>query len=71
MPSNQILFSHMLKEDTRTHTHTHTRAHTVEYYAATKKNGMLPFEILWINLGCINKSTEKNKYGIISLICGL
>ena len=49
MPSNHILFSHILKEDTHTHAHTHT----VEYYASTKKNEMLPFATLWINLGCI------------------
>ena len=72
MPSNHILFSHILKEDTHTHTHTHTHTLTVEYYAATKKNEMLTFATLWINLGCIMLSeiSQQGKNGMISLICG-
>ena len=49
--------------------------HTVEYYSATKKNEILPFtmmcvELEYITLSKISKS-EKNKYHMISLICGI
>ena len=38
-----------------THTHTHTHTHT-EYYSAIRKNEILPFAMMWIELGCITLS---------------
>ena len=59
---------------THTHTHTHTHIHTVEYYSAIKKNEMLPFATTQMDLEGIMLSeisqTEKDKYCMISLICG-
>ena len=63
---------------THTHTHTHpteTHIHTTEYYSAIKKNEILPFATTLTDLKGIMLSeisqTEKNKYHMISLICGL
>ena len=57
------------------YTHTHTHMHTVEYYSAKKKNEILPFATTWRNLEGIMLSdisqTEKDKYCMISLICGI
>ena len=71
----------MDKEDvthTHTHTHTHTYTHThtqMEYYSAIKKNEILPFAITWMDLEGVMLSeisqTEKDKYCMISLICGI
>ena len=33
-----------------THTHTHTHTHTMEYYLAIKKNEILPFAMMWMEL---------------------
>ena len=35
---------------THTLTHTHTYAHTTEYYSAIKKNDILPFVTMWMDL---------------------
>ena len=37
---------------THTHKHTHTHTHTqiLEYYSAFKKNAILPFATIWIDL---------------------
>ena len=47
----------------------------MEYYSALKKNDILPFATTWMDLGGIMLSeisqTEKDKYGMISLICGI
>ena len=49
--------------------------HTMEYYSAIKKNEIMPFAATWIGLDIIILSevsrTEKDKYHIISLICGI
>ena len=62
----------MDKEDMHTHTHTHT--HT-DYYSAIQKNEILPFATTWMDLQAIMLSEisqiEKNKYYMISLICGI
>ena len=46
----------------------------MEYYSAIKKNEIMPFAATWIDLGIIIRSevsqTEKDKYHMISLICG-
>ena len=46
--------------------------YTVEYYSAIKKNEIMPFAATWMDLEIIIRSqTEKDKYHIISLICGI
>ena len=49
--------------------------YTMEYYSAVKKNEILPFAITWMDLEGIMLSetsqTEKDKYCMISLICGI
>ena len=49
--------------------------YTVEYYSAIKKNEMMPFAATWMNLVIIIlgevSQTEKEKYPILSLICGI
>ena len=49
--------------------------YTVEYYLAIKKKKVLPFVTGWINLGNIMLSEisqwEKDKYHMISFICGI
>ena len=49
--------------------------YTMEYYSATKKNEIMPFAATWIDLEIIIlnevSQTEKDKYHMISLICGI
>ena len=58
-----------------THTHTHTHTHSMEYYSAIKKNEIMTFEATWMDLEIIILSDvsqkEKDKYYMISLICGI
>ena len=58
-----------------THTHTHTHTHTMEYYSAIKNNEILPFAATSVDLEIIVLSevsqTEKDKYYMISLVCGI
>ena len=46
----------------------------MEYYSAIKKNEILPFVAAWMDLGNIMlneiSQTEKEKYCMISCICG-
>ena len=55
--------------------HIHTHTHTMEYYSAIKKNKILPFAATWTDLEGIMLSeisqTERDKYCIISRICGI
>ena len=48
---------------------------TMTYYSAMKKNEILPFAAIWLDLEGIMVSdisqTEKDKYHMISLICGI
>ena len=58
------------------YTHTHTHTHTLEYYSAIKKNEILPFAMMWMALEWIIKlskisQSEKDKYHMVSLICGI
>ena len=49
--------------------------YTREYYSAMKKNEIMPFVATWMDLEIIMLSevsqTEKDKYHMISLICGI
>ena len=49
--------------------------HTMEYYSAVRKHGILPFAITWIGLETVTLSkisqTEKVKNHVISLKCGI
>ena len=55
--------------------YTHIHIHTMEYSSAIKKNEMLPFAATWMDMEGIMLSeisqTEKDKYCMISLICGI
>ena len=48
---------------------------TMEYYSVIKKNEILPFTTTWVDLKDIMLSEispiEKDKYWMISLICGI
>ena len=52
----------------------HTHTHTMEYYSI-KRNEIMPFAATWMDLEIITLSEvtqkEKDKYHMISLICGI
>ena len=64
----------MDKEDV-VYTHTHTHTHTIQYYSAVKNNETLPFAGTWMDpeIGILSEVSqiEKDKYHMISLICGI
>ena len=49
--------------------------YTMNYYSAINKNEILPFATTWLDLEGITLSkinhSEKDKYHMISLICGI
>ena len=49
--------------------------YTMEYYSAIKKNKIMPFAATWMELETLILSEvsqkEKDKYHVISLICGI
>ena len=49
--------------------------YTMEYYSAIKKNEITPFAVTWMDIEIIILSkvsqTEKDKYHMISLLCGI
>ena len=49
--------------------------YSMDYYSAIKKNRIMSFSATWVNLETVILSevsqTEKDKYHIISLICGI
>ena len=48
---------------------------TMEYYSAIKKNRIMPFAATWVELETLLLSEvsqkEKDKYPMLSLICGI
>ena len=52
-----------------------THIYTMEYYSAIKKNEIMPLAATWMDLDVIILSEagqkEKDKYHMISLICGI
>ena len=49
--------------------------YTMEYYSGIKKNEIMPFAATWMDLEIIIlnevSQKEKDKYHVISLICGI
>ena len=49
--------------------------YTMEYYSAIKKNKIMPFPATWMDLETVILSevsqTQKDKYHMISLTCGI
>ena len=49
--------------------------YTTEYYLATKRNEIVPFADMWMDLEIVIQSKvsqkERNKYYIVLLICGI
>ena len=48
--------------------------YTMEYYSATRKNAIITFAATWVDLYTVILSevkSEKEKYHMTSLICGL
>ena len=64
-----------LIDDWYIYIYTHVHRHTKEYYSAIKKNEIMPFATTWIDLEIIILSEvsqkEKDKYHMISLMCGI
>ena len=46
---------------TDTHTHTHTHTHTLEYYSAIKRNGIVPFAEMCMDLDRFIQSEVSQK----------
>ena len=72
-PSTDEWIKKMWRAHTHTHTH-NTHTHTMEYYSAIKKNEIVPFATTWMDLEIIILSEisqkEKDRYHVISLLCG-
>ena len=49
--------------------------YTMEYYSAKKKNKIVPFAEIWMDLEMVIQSEvsqeDKNKYHILTHICGI
>ena len=49
--------------------------YTMEYYSAIKRNKIVPFAEMWMDLETVIQSEvsqkEKNKYHIVPLLCGI
>ena len=62
----------------RIHTHTHIHAYVIDdvvYYITIKKNKILPFVTIWMDVMDILPSgisqTEEGKYGVVSFMYGI
>ena len=55
------------------HTHTHTHTHTMEYYSTIKKNDILQFATIWMDLESIMLSeiSQTKTNTLLSLIRGI
>ena len=53
----------------------HIYIYTMEYYSAIEKNEIMPFSETWVDLEIIilseGSQTEKDKYHMVSFICGI
>ena len=51
----------------------HISIYTMEYYSAIKRNKILPTAEMWINPETVIQSevSQREKYRIISFICGI
>ena len=60
---------------TDTHTHTQTHTHTMEYYSIIKRNKIVPFSEIWMDLETVIHNEvsqkEKNKCRTLTHICGI
>ena len=47
--------------------------YTMEYYSTIKRNEIVPFAETWMDLETVIQSevSQKEKYRVISLICGI
>ena len=47
--------------------------YTIEYYSAIEKNEIMPFAATWTDLEIIilSEVSQKEKYHMITLICGI
>ena len=49
--------------------------YAMEYYSAIRRNEIIPFAVTWIDLEMVILSgvsqTERDKYHMIELICGI
>ena len=49
--------------------------YTIEYYSAMKRNKTVPFAEMWMDLETVMQSgvsrKEKNKYHMLTYICGI
>ena len=49
--------------------------YTMEYYSAIKKRGIMPFAVTWMDPESVIlnevSQTERKKYCMISLLCGI
>ena len=67
-----IIKETQIKTTVHTHTHTHTHTYTLEYYSAIKKNEIMSFAAMWMDLVIIILSeVSQRKTNMISLICGI
>ena len=68
------LMDEWIKKIWHTHTHTHTHTHNGILFNHRKEN-ILPFATTWMELESVMlreiSQTEKDKYCVVSLICGI